>query len=123
VLNQRMVAAARAALADADVVLTVVEAAPSLAAADRDALREVVGGAKPMIVAINKIDKVRRSHLMAIADQCGKLAPAAEIVPISALKAENIEELLATISRLLPASPSLMPEDQYTDQSERILAA
>src|SRR2546428_9586157 len=43
VLNQRMVAAARAALADADVVLTVVEAAPSLAAADRDALREVVG--------------------------------------------------------------------------------
>jgi len=122
-LNQRMVAAARSALADADVVLTVIEAAPVLSGSDRDVLRELEHSSKPLIIAINKIDRVGRDQLIAIADEVGKLVPAAEIVPVSALKGENVEELLATVSRMLPAGPSLMPEDQFTDQSERTLAA
>jgi GTP-binding protein Era len=122
-LNQRMVAAARSALADADVVLTVIEAAPVFSGSDRDVLREVEHSSKPLIIAINKIDRVSRDRLIAIADECGKLVPAAEIVPVSALKGENVEELLATISRMLPEGPSLMPDDQFTDQSERTLVA
>src|SRR6266446_6249629 len=122
-LNQRMVAAARSALADADVVMTVIEAAPVFSGSDRDVLREVEHSSKPLIIAINKIDRVSRDRLIAIADECGKLVPAAEIVPVSALKGENVEELLATISRMLPEGPSLMPDDQFTDQSERTLVA
>ncbi len=122
-LNQRMVAAARSALADADVVLTVIEAAPVFSGSDRDVLREVEHSSKPLIIAINKIDRVSRDRLIAIADECGKLVPVAEIVPVSALKGENVEELLATISRMLPEGPSLMPDDQFTDQSERTLVA
>ena len=48
--------------------------------------------------------------------------PSAEIVPISALKGENVAELLRVIKALLPESPPLMPEDEYTDQTERMIA-
>ena len=49
--------------------------------------------------------------------------PEAEIVPVSALKGGNVDELVAVIKRMLPEGPALMPEDEYTDQTERMIAA
>ena len=48
--------------------------------------------------------------------------PGAEIVPVSARTGENVEELLATLKRMLPESPELMSPDEYTDQTERMIA-
>ena len=47
--------------------------------------------------------------------------PDAEIVPVSALNGENVEDLVQTIKHMLPVGPALMPADEYTDQSERAL--
>ena len=57
-----------------------------------------------------------------MAAECHDLVPDAEIVPISALSGENVEELVATVKSMLPLGPALMPADQYTDQTERALA-
>ncbi len=121
-LNQRMIDRARACLKEGDVVVGVIEAAPRLGAGDRQFLAEFSELRQPKVVAINKIDLVPRPLLIPLAEQCLSVVPGAEIVPVSALSGENVDELVATIKRLLPIGPALMPADQYTDQIERMLA-
>jgi len=121
-LNQRMVGRARACLKEGDVVVGVIQAAQRLGAGDRQFLAEFRELRQPKIVAINKIDLVPRPLLIPLAEQCVSLVPGAEIVPVSALTGENVEELVSTIKAVLPIGPALMPADQYTDQSERMLA-
>jgi GTPase len=120
-LNRRMVDVARASMAEADVVAVVVEAGERLDPDDRAMLAEVRRLGRPTVVIINKIDLVARPHLIPLAEDCLRLAPEAEIVPLSALSGENVAELLATLKRMLPEGPALMPEDQYTDQTQRAL--
>lgn len=121
-LNRRMVDTARRALGEAEVVLAVVEAADKLAAEDRDALAELAALNAPMVVALNKIDRVARPILLPLIEEIRTLAPAAEIVPVSARTGENVDELLETLRPMLPEGPALMTDDAYTDQTERTLA-
>lgn len=120
-LNRRMVEVARESMAQADVLAVLVEAGERLHPDDRAMLAEVAALARPTVVIINKIDLVTRPALIPLAEECLGLAPQSEIVPVSALTGENVPELLATLKRMLPAGPALMPEDQYTDQTERAL--
>jgi GTP-binding protein Era len=122
-LNQRMVETARRSLSESEVVLVVIEAGAQLLDSDRMLFDEVTRSGHPLVVALNKIDKMPRGHLMAVVAELGQALPSAEIVPISALKRENLPELLRVIKLLLPESPPLMPEDEYTDQTERMIAA
>jgi GTPase len=120
-LNRRMVEVARAAMAEADVVAVLVQAGERLNPDDRELLAEVRQLGRPAAVVINKIDLVPRPLLIPLAQECLRMVPEAEIVPVSALSGENVDELLITLKRMLPAGPALMPEDQYTDQTERLI--
>jgi GTPase len=121
-LNRRMVDVARRALGEAEIVLAVVEAGERLGAEDRAALAEFGALGAPMVVAINKIDRVARPSLLPLIDEIRRLLPAAEIVPVSARTGENVDELIETLRPMLRAGPALMTEDEYTDQTERMLA-
>lgn len=121
-LNQRMVETARHALKEGEVLLAVITANDRLEPADRAMLVEIRELKHPTVVAINKIDLGRRERLLPLIQECALGFPEAEIVPISALTGENVDELVATIKKLLPASPPLMPGDEYTDQTERMIA-
>ena len=121
-LNRRMVDVARRALAEAEVVLGVIAAGASIDAEDRGTLRELAELKVPMIIVINKLDLVPRPQLLPLIEELHREFPSSEIVPVSALRGENIDELVATVKRMLPAGPSLMPEDEYTDQTERMIA-
>ncbi len=121
-LNQQMVDTARRALAEGEVVLAVIEAREHLDPADRAALLEVRALNHSTIIAINKIDLLARELLLPLIEECHGGMPEAEIVPVSARTGENIEELIRTIKKLLPESPPLMPTDEYTDQTERMIA-
>jgi GTP-binding protein Era len=121
-LNRRMVDVARRALGEAEIVLAVVEAGERLGAEDRAALAELGALGAPMVVAINKIDRVARPSLLPLIDEIRRLLPAAEIVPVSARTGENVDELIETLRPMLRAGPALMTEDEYTDQTERMLA-
>src|SRR5690349_11440503 len=122
-LDQKMIETARRCLGEAEVVLGVIEASAPLHEGDRaflDDLREIKA---PKIVAVNKIDRVSRADLFAALEQAGRALSEAEIVPVSAIKGGNLDELVAVIKRTLPEGPALMPEDEYTDQTERMIAA
>ncbi len=120
-LNRRMVGVARASMAEADVVAVLVEACERLEPEDRELLAEVCKLGRPAVVVINKIDLIARPLLIPLVQECLLLVPEGEIVPVSALRGENVDELVVTLKRMLPPGPLLMPADQYTDETERLL--
>jgi GTPase len=122
-LDHHMIEIARRCLGEGEVVLGVVEASAPLCAGDCAFLAELRELKAPRVVAVNKIDRIKRADLFAAVEQCGREAPEAEIVPVSALKGGNVDELVAVIKGMLPEGPALMPEDEYTDQTERMIAA
>ena len=78
----------------------------------------------PVILAINKIDRVKdKQEVMAFLAEAQGRFPFKEIVPISALKGTNLPALESTLLRLLPESALIYPEDQITDRPERFLCA
>lgn len=115
-LNKAMNRTAAAALADADVVVFVVEA---LAWNDEDALAlsRIARAGRPTVVAVNKADRVRpRERLLPYLAELAERHPFLALVPVSALKARGLDELLKRIAVELPLSPPLFERDALTDR-------
>jgi GTPase len=122
-MNRHMNRAALASLQDADVNVFVVEAL-RWNEEDQRVLDELVKQDRPIVLVLNKADKVfPKERLLPFIDELNRRAPFAEVVPLSALKRSNIEQLPATIARYLPVSPPHFPEDQLTDRSQQFQAA
>ena len=121
-LNRRMVEVAFNALAETDVAIFVVDAERGLGPADRELARRLAEERPPVLIALNKIDRVARANLLPLLEQLAVLLPEREIVPVSALTEENLPELMSTIIAALPLGPALYPDDELTDKSERVLA-
>jgi len=122
-LNRAMNRAALGSLADADLVLFVVDAT-RWTEEDEAALERVRQSGKKSVLVVNKSDQVRpREKLLPLIERLSRRHAFDAIVPLSALKAENLERLLDVIPALLPESEPFYPGDQVTDRSERFLAA
>jgi GTP-binding protein Era len=116
-LNKAMNRTATAALEDADLVVLVVEAL-RWTAEDELALERIVRAARPAIAAVNKIDRVRpRERLLPYLAELGARHPFLAVVPVSALRADNIADLRDTIAAHLPLGPALFPQGELTDRS------
>lgn len=118
-LNRLMNRSASGSLADADVVLLVADAS-RWTEEDDDALAQASSSGRPVILAINKIDRIRPRErllpLLAVAADKGKFA---EVVPISAERGDNLEQLRLLLEALVPEGPALFPESQWSDRDER----
>jgi len=115
-LNKAMNRTATAALEDADLVVLVVEAL-RWTAEDELALERIVRAGRPAIAAVNKIDRVRpRERLLPYLVELARRHAFLAIVPVSALRSANIEDLRDTIAAHLPHSPALFPEGELTDR-------
>jgi GTP-binding protein Era len=115
-LNRAMNRTAAAALADADIVVFVVEA---LAWREEDqlVLDRIRAAGKPAVAVVSKIDRLKsRERLLPFIAALAARHDFAEVVPVSATKGDNVERLRETIARHLPASPALFPADQRTDR-------
>ncbi|NOS87727.1 MAG: GTPase Era [Methylococcaceae bacterium] len=78
----------------------------------------------PVILAVNKVDKVKdKDEILAFFDQAQHRFPFQHLIPISALKRTNLDQLESLLMDLLPTSDLIYPEDQITDRPERFLAA
>jgi GTP-binding protein Era len=121
-LNQQMMLYVQQALEERDLAVLIVDAAERFGRGDEFAVELLKRYAPQTILALNKIDRVRKPHLLPLMDRYSKLYDFAEIIPISALRNEGLEELTAAVVKLLPEGPQYFPPDIYTDQPERFLA-
>ncbi|MBI3112256.1 MAG: GTPase Era [Ignavibacteriales bacterium] len=123
-LHETMVRSAQSALADADVILLLTEAGRGTV------LPDVVGqtleqGAvgKTLFLVINKVDTVPRDQVLPVIAHFAGEGKFKEIIPISALKGENLEDLLKTVIREMPLHPPLYPPDIVSESPERFFVA
>ena len=115
-LNKAMNRTATAALEDADLVVLVVEAM-RWTSEDELALERIVRSGRPAIAAVNKIDRVRpRERLLPYLAELAVRHAFLAIVPVAALKSDNIEDLRRTIAAHLPLAPPLFPDGELTDR-------
>ncbi len=122
-LNRYMNRAAHGAIEDVDVVIFVVEAL-KWTSQDQRVEERIEASKRPTILVLNKVDRVRpRSKLLPFIDELAKDHGFDEIVPLSALRGENLEALESAIKKRLPQSERLFPEDIFTDRGERFIAA
>ncbi len=121
-LNRYMVDQACAAALDVDVVLWLVEADRQV---DTDPMipRLLDKSKRPVLLVINKIDTTPKDKLLPLIATYNKICPFASIIPISALKGDGVDALMAEIPQLLPEGPRYYPEDQLTDVPERFIVA
>src|SRR5450631_1874764 len=129
-LGQAMVALAVGALSDVDVVVFVVEPTlgkdghtPEVTADNRRILERLSALRKPRFLLLNKVDAVAKPPLLPLAELYRQLVPFDETFFISARTGEGVEEFLRAVLERLPLGPPLFPAEQFTDQSERVLAA
>ena len=121
-LNESLVQAAISALADADVVVWLVDPrAPN--PQDRVLLPHLKALKTPIIIAINKIDTLGKPQLLPMIATYHDLFPDSPVVPLSALVGDGLPLLVGEIIQRLPVSPPFFPEEQLTDQTERFLVA
>ena len=109
------------AIGEIDCVLLLVEAGRFLEADRR--LLKLVPPNVPLLLVVNKIDRMPREKLLPFLQEAAGQAPFAEIVPVSAERRRGLKELLRTIRTFLPQQQPLFSEDEFTDRDERFLAA
>lgn len=122
-LGNYMVNVAEKTLSEVDVILWLVEPSNFIGAGEKHIIEKLKQTSMPVILVINKIDTVKKEDLLANIDTYRKEFDFAEIVPVSALKAENISELLKCIMKYLPYGPAFYDEDTVTDQPTRQIVA
>jgi GTP-binding protein Era len=122
-MNSLMMRSVRDAMSEVDVVALMVDASESFGRGDRFVIDLVAPLEVKKVLILNKIDRVRKPEILPLIDRYSRLAKFEEIVPISALKGDNVDALVKALFNLLPVSPPYYPEDQLSDRQERSIAA
>ncbi|MCS6919615.1 MAG: GTPase Era [Fimbriimonadales bacterium] len=124
-LGERMVEAAVGALPDADVILFVVDASKQPSAEDKHIAELLQREARaPIVLALNKMDKLPPEKVKPNTEAYWQLVPNhADWMMTNAVKGHNCDKLLAMILKHLPEAPPYFPQEQITDQPERLFAA
>lgn len=122
-LERAMVAAAWEGAHDADVVVLLVDASRRIEDSTRDIAIGLSERGKRTILALNKIDLVKRDTLLAISKELNDLCAFEQTLMISAKTGNGLNDLKQVISSNLPKGPWLYPEDHLTDITERMLAS
>ncbi len=121
-LNRAMNRGVTQALAEVDLVLFMIDA-DHLDTKDREVVK-LLPPERPVILAVNKIDQIKdKSKLLPLLAQLSELHAFAAIVPISAAKGSQLEDLLAEARKHLPNDELLFGEDEITDKSEKFIAS
>ena len=122
-LNQYMIRQAINTLGDVDVILMLAEADGSGKKDDRRIIENIMDLRIPVILAVNKIDRVEKPSLLPLMETYAGWYPFETIAPISATQGGGVEDLEREILARLPFGPQYFPEDQITDVPLRFMAA
>jgi GTP-binding protein Era len=122
-LNLRIVDTALSAIGDADMILFVLDAAKPDPTSEYFLAKRLQNQKLPVMLALNKIDLIEKSELLALIKKWSTEYRFDVIVPVSATEGTQIEALTEAMENFLPAGPPYFPEDALTDLSERFIAA
>ena len=122
-LGEYMVNIAERTLNEVDVVLWLVEPTTFIGAGERHIADQLQKVKTPVILVINKVDTVKKEEVLPAIDVYRKEYDFAEIVPVSARRGDNTDELVKVIMKYLPYGPQFYDEDTVTDQPERQIVA
>ena len=122
-LGEYMVNVAQKTLEDVDVVLWLVEPTDYIGAGEKHIITQLKNCKKPVILVINKVDTIKKDDILKFMDVYRKEMDFAEIVPVSALKGTNANDVLETIFKYLTYGPLYYDEDTVTDQPMRQIVA
>ena len=122
-LGEYMVNVAERTVSEVDVVLWLVEPSTFIGAGERHIAEQLTKTSTPVILVINKIDTVKREEILLFIDEYRKIYDFAEIIPVSALKGTNTQDIIDTVFKYLPYGPMFYDEDTVTDQPQRQIAA
>lgn len=122
-LGEYMVNVAQRTFKDADVILWLVEPTTFIGAGERHIAEQLKLCKLPVILVINKVDTVKKSEVAGFIESYRNICNFAEIVPVSALRSQNLDTLLECIFKYLPYGPQFYDEDTVTDQPQRQIVA
>src|SRR5215467_8150307 len=122
-LNRKMLQEIHQALESRDLILLNVDATRPFNPIDQHVLELVKRTGSPVFLLLNKIDKLHKEKLLPLIEHYSKLHNFAEIIPISATRKQGLDVLVDKIVGVLRNGPRYFPEDQFTDQPERFIAA
>ena len=122
-LDTYMVNVAEHTLKEVDVILWLVEPTTYIGSNEQHIIEQLKRVKTPVILVINKIDTVDKPEVARLLTMYKDLLPFADLVPVSALRKTNTDELLRVIFRYLPEGPQYFDEDTVTDQPMRQIAA
>jgi GTP-binding protein Era len=116
-LTERLQETVDASFDDVDAVLLVVDARARIGAGDRFVARRVFGLEKPVVIALNKIDRLKRAHVLSQMQAASQLGDFHALHPVSAKTKDGIGELRDDLVSLLPEGPAYFEREQTTDLS------
>jgi len=122
-LGEYMVGIAERTMNGVDIVLWLVEPATFIGAGEQYIAERLNKVKTPIFLVINKIDTVKKEELLSVIASYKDICNFAEVIPVSALKGENLDVLMNEIYRYLPYGPMYYDEDTITDQPERQIVA
>ena len=122
-LGEYMVNVAEKTLKEVDVILWLVEPSTFIGAGEQHIAEQLKDINGPVILVINKIDTVKKEEILVFIDAYRKILDFAEIIPASALRDKNADEIVESIFKYLPQGPQYYDEDTVTDQPMRQIVA
>ena len=122
-LGEYMVNVAERTLSEVDVILWLVEPSNFIGAGEQHIIEQLKKVDTPVILIINKVDTVEKEKVLEYIDTYRKVYDFAEIIPVSALRAQNLLAVIDMIFKYLPYGPQFYDEDTITDQPERAIVA
>lgn len=123
-LGRYMLKAASFALGSADVLLLVIDASwnPRVDKVERQITERAKREGKPIILLMNKVDRARKDKILPLIEAYNDFYPYDAIIPVSAKTGDGLDIVIEEIKKLLPISERLYDKDDWTDQSERLIA-
>lgn len=122
-LGEYMVSVAERTLKEVDVILWLVEPSTFIGAGEQHIAEQLRSVKTPVFLVINKIDTVEKAEILKFIAAYKDIVDFAEIIPVSALKGENTDDLLQAMMKYLPTGPQYYDGDTITDQPERQIVA
>jgi GTP-binding protein Era len=122
-LGEYMVNVAEKTLNEVDVILWLVEPSNFVGAGEQHIVEQLKKVKTPVILIINKVDTVEKDKVLEYIDTYQKLYDFAEIIPTSALRGQNTDDVIDMIFKYLPYGPQFYDEETITDQPERAICA